>query len=78
MVVLSLNDGEELSGVLKEDNDQQVVIDLGDNNLRTIPKSAIKERIDAASSMPPVTSVLTKAEIRDLVEFLYSLKSDES
>lgn len=73
VVVLTLSDGKTISGVLKEENENQVVVQVGDEQARTIQKSAITERINAASSMPAMGTILEREELRDLVAFLASL-----
>lgn len=72
-VVLTLKNEEVLSGILKEENEQYLVVELGEGKQRNIAKKEIIERINANSSMPPVSAMLGKREIRDLVAFLASL-----
>lgn len=73
VVVLTLDDGKTVSGILKEENDQKVVIQVGEEAPVTIQKSKITERIDAASSMPAMGTIMEREELRDLVAFLVSL-----
>ena len=49
VVVLTLDDGKTVSGILKEENDQKVVIQVGEEAPVTIQKSKITERIDPES-----------------------------
>lgn len=73
VVVLTLSDGKTVSGILKEENDKQVVLQVGEEAPQTIEKSKITERIDAASSMPAMGTIMEREELRDLVAFLVSL-----
>lgn len=73
VVVLTLDDGRTLSGIVKEETDSQLVLQVGQEAPQTIAKSSITERIDANSSMPAMGDILTKEELRDLVEFLAGL-----
>lgn len=73
VVVLTLSDGKTVSGILKEENETEVVLQVGNENPRNIKKSDITERINAASSMPAMGSILKREELRDLVAFLTTL-----
>jgi quinoprotein glucose dehydrogenase len=74
VVVLTLSDGNTVSGTLKEENETDLVIQAGDATPQQIAKSSITERIDAASSMPAMGSILEREELRDLIAFLVTLK----
>lgn len=73
VVVLTLRDGRTISGIVKEENDKQLVLQIGQAAPQTIAKSDIEERIDANSSMPPMGDILSKEELRDIVAFLAGL-----
>ena len=74
-VVVKTIDGKVISGILKADDDKKIAIMPGDGKLIEIPKDEIKTRKNQEESiMPPLAGVLTKFEIRHLVEFLSSLK----
>jgi putative heme-binding domain-containing protein len=73
VVSLELNDGKSISGILKEENERSLVVEDSNNEKLTIEKSAIAERVDAMSSMPPVQQRLSKREIRDMVAYLSTL-----
>jgi quinoprotein glucose dehydrogenase len=73
-VFLLQSDAVETGRVEKED-DRQVVLLLADGNRKTIAKSDIKARKVGLSAMPEdEIKHLTKRELRDVVEFLASLK----
>ena len=73
VVVLTLSDGKTISGILKQEDDAELTIQVGEDAPQTIKKSDITERIDAASSMPAMGTILEREELRDLVAFLASV-----
>ena len=73
-VTLTLKDGQEVSGILMEETDQQLTLKTSEAEPLHIAVSRIAERRNAPSSMPPMGTLLSKREIRDLVEFLAELK----
>jgi len=73
-IFLMQSDAVETGRVEKED-DKQVVIVLADGNRKTLAKADIKGRKLGLSAMPEdEVKRLTKRELRDVVEFLASLK----
>jgi len=78
ILVLTI-DGQTYSGVLKEETDEAVNLVDADGKLITIPQDDIEGRKSAKSPMPEdIYKHLSKSELRDLVEFLASLKKDGS
>lgn len=74
-VIVALDDGEVLSGVFKSEDEDTLSIMSPEGKLLTIEKARIEERGRGQSAMPEdAVKVLTKSEIRDLVEFLTSLR----
>lgn len=73
-VTLTLKDGQVVSGILMAETDQQLTLKTSEAEPLHIAVSRIAERRNAPSSMPPMGTLLTKREIRDLVEFLAELK----
>ena len=74
-VVVARSDGQVLAGVLKGEDDKTLRLMTAEAKLIEIPKSDIEERKRGASAMPEeLHKKLTKAELRDLVEFLSSLR----
>ena len=69
---LKLQNGEEISGVLTSENGHDVTVtNVTDGKKRKILVADIAERTPLPSPMPPhFGMVLSKREIRDLVEFL--------
>jgi quinoprotein glucose dehydrogenase len=73
--VLVLSSGKMYVGVVKSETAKEVKLQADDGALVTIKKSDIEERLRGKSAMPEdVAKSLSKAELRDLVEFLSQLK----
>jgi quinoprotein glucose dehydrogenase len=61
--------------VLKGEDSKEVRLMTPEGALLTVPKKQIEERRTGKSAMPDdLTKHLTRREVRDLVEFLASLK----
>ncbi len=73
-VSLKLKDGQEVTGTLAKENTEELVITTSDAEPLVIPVSRIAKRENMPSSMPAMGTLLSKREIRDVVEFLSSLK----
>ncbi len=77
-VVLALDDGRQVAGILKGESDKSLQLMSPEGKLVTVPKAAIESRTTGKSAMPQdVAKTLTKSDIRDLVEFLVGLKGAE-
>jgi quinoprotein glucose dehydrogenase len=75
IVNVTKQNGESIIGTLLHRDDQRVRLKTGDSDNVEIAASDIKTVESAPSGMPEVVAlVLTKSEIRDLVEFLSNLK----
>ena len=73
-VMLTLKDGQTVTGVLSQENDHEIVLKTAEAEPLKIAVSRIAKRENLPSSMPPMGYLLSKREIRDVVEFLASLK----
>ena len=71
-VSVKLKNGEQVDGTLREETDTHVVLMAG--TLQRIPKTDIVQRTNPVSAMPPMGLILTPRELRDIVEFLSTLK----
>jgi putative heme-binding domain-containing protein len=71
-VSLTLNDGDTASGVVaSQSSDEITLTSFTDGTKRMVKTADIAERTPLPSPMPPHFGViLTKREIRDLVEFI--------
>ncbi len=75
VIAVTMNDGSIVAGMLTKETETEVVVrDITTNKETVCLKSDIKTLPPAMSSMPPMGTILSKAEIRDLVAFLSSLK----
>jgi len=73
-VVLTLTDGSRVSGILIEENELELFLKTSNAEPLKIPIQRISKRDNVPSSMPSMGSILSRREIRDLVEFLANLK----
>jgi quinoprotein glucose dehydrogenase len=73
-VTLTLKDGQEVFGILAKETDTEVTITTSDAEPIVVPVARIAKRENIPSSMPAMGDVLSKREIRDVVEFLTGLK----
>ncbi len=72
-VQVTLKNGQRLFGTLREENDVRIVVEAGPDQMR-IAKTDISERTNLPSAMPPMGSILSKREIRDVLEYLGTLR----
>jgi quinoprotein glucose dehydrogenase len=73
-VSVTLTNGQEVIGLLAKETEAELTINTSDAEPLVIEKSRIKARENLPSSMPAMGSILSKREIRDMVEFLTTLK----
>jgi len=73
-VVLLLDDGRVVAGVIKSETDTVIELQTPQNEKYSIIKSEIEERSPPKSTMPSMDSVLAPREIRDIIAYLKSLK----
>ncbi|WP_425237857.1 HEAT repeat domain-containing protein [Ulvibacterium sp.] len=75
-VRLTLKDGQKVTGVLEEETKEEIILRTSDAEPMEIAISRIKKRENMPSAMPPMGLLINKRELRDLMEFLASLKDD--
>ena len=74
-VIVELKNGTSYAGILKSETDQELVINSPEDGLIKIKKENIKSRQKGLSGMlEGLKDVLSHRELRDIVEFLASLK----
>ena len=73
-VILTLKDGQNLTGVLEKESAHELVIRTSEAEPLKIPVSRIKKRENMISSMPPIGRLISKRELRDLIAYLSTLK----
>ncbi len=72
---MGLKNGDTYVGVLKKETPDELIIHPVDSGPLTIKKSDIESRRSSLSPMPEgMGLILTKEELRNLVEYLSSLK----
>jgi quinoprotein glucose dehydrogenase len=75
-VILTLNDGQIITGVLEAEKAHELIIRTSEAEPMEIPLSRIKKRENIISSMPPIGKIISKRELRDLIEYLSGLKQE--
>jgi quinoprotein glucose dehydrogenase len=74
-VILSLANGQVVTGIVKEENAKEIRLVTAEGKSVTVRQDEVDERQTGKSAMPAdIIKSLSKAEVRDLVEFLSSLK----
>lgn len=74
IVQLQLKDGSSVSGTMMRESADRVVVRGSDGAERDIPVASIQQRSQVPSVMPPMGSLLSTSELRDVVEYLTTLK----
>lgn len=74
-IVLTLKSGTSAAGIVASETATTLTLRNTDNQLIDVKKSDIAKRDSAPSGMPEIYgTILTKSEIRDVVEYLASLR----
>jgi quinoprotein glucose dehydrogenase len=75
-LLLEMKDGRSYAGILKGQDDQELsLFSIEDNMLVKLKKSDIKKEVKGRSAMPEgLGAILAKQDLRNLVEFLATLK----
>ena len=73
-VTLTLIDGRVVAGTVLKDDKKSVTIKDPNGKTITVPTEDIEARTIPNSAMPSVENTLTLREVRDLVEYLTTLK----
>jgi putative heme-binding domain-containing protein len=69
-----LTDGQEVSGSVISETADEIQLKTNDAEPLRIAVSRVKSRENLPSGMPPMGTMMSKREIRDVVEYLSSLK----
>ena len=80
MTTIVTDDGRAFSGYLTSESNGTVGLrDLATGKVREIPSDTIEERINKGTAMPSgFTNSLTRKELRDLISYLGTLKSENN
>jgi putative heme-binding domain-containing protein len=73
-VKLTLKDGQVISGILAEESPTELVLKTSDAEPLRVAADRISKRENMISAMPPMGTLMSKREIRDMIEFLSNLK----
>lgn len=73
-VTLTLTDGQTATGILEKETAHELILRTSDAEPLEIPVSRIQKRENSISAMPAMGKLITKRELRDLIEYLASLK----
>lgn len=73
-ISLTLTDGQEVNGILEAENEHELILRTNQAEPLEVPISRISKRQNMPSAMPAMGKLITKRELRDLIEYLSSLK----
>jgi quinoprotein glucose dehydrogenase len=74
-VLVTTKDGTSFAGVVKSETDEELVLNSPEDGIVKVKKSDITGRERGISSMPEgLAALLSRRDLRDLVEYLSSLK----
>lgn len=74
-LLIELMDGRFFAGIIKQETETEIILASPEDGLVTLKKSEIKSRERGASGMPEgINDILSKAELRDVMAYLQSLK----
>ncbi|WP_149303648.1 HEAT repeat domain-containing protein [Pareuzebyella sediminis] len=75
-VSLTVKDGQKVNGILEEETENELTLRTSDAEPLEIATSRIARRENQPSAMPAMGRLVSKRELRDLIEYLASLKKD--
>ncbi|RBP44311.1 putative membrane-bound dehydrogenase-like protein [Roseimicrobium gellanilyticum] len=75
MVSVTLKDGKSYAGVVVKEDAENVELKLADGSVKKIDIAEVTVKTPPISVMPPMSAMLTKRQLRDLVAYLAGLKS---
>ncbi|MEK6261948.1 MAG: PVC-type heme-binding CxxCH protein [Planctomycetota bacterium] len=74
--ILQMDDGKVHAGIIKSDDGQRIQLQKPEGAIVVLEKSAIEDRAVGKSGMPEdLVKKITKSDIRDLVEYLSTLRN---
>ncbi len=73
-VSLALTDGRVVAGILRAEDRDTLIVETPGGRRESIARALVEDRTPAHSAMPGVADVLSPRDLRDLIEYLYSLK----
>ncbi len=73
-VTVTLKDGQIATGILEKETEHELILRTSDAEPLEIAHSRIQKRENSISAMPAAGKLISKRELRDLIEYLSSLK----
>lgn len=73
-VAITLQNGDTVRGIIQEESSSSLTIQTAQGEFHEIDRANIKSRQNAPSSMPPMGLILSRSELRDMIEFLANQK----
>jgi putative heme-binding domain-containing protein len=73
MISVTLKDGQTVSGGLVLSNASEIQVRIADGTIQKISSSNVAAKTDPISVMPPMSAILNKRQIRDVVAYLSEL-----
>jgi len=73
-ITIVRDDGTLVAGVIKQEDAKQVTLETPEGKQVVIPVAEIDDRTMPTSAMPSIERALTPSEVRDLVEYLSTLR----
>ena len=73
-VALTLKDGQKVNGILEEETEEELTLRTSQAEPLEIAVSRIEKRENMPSAMPAMGRLISKRELRDLIEYLANLK----
>ena len=74
--ILQMDDGKVHAGIIKSDDGQRIQLQKPEGAIVVLEKSAIEDRAVGKSGMPEdLVKKMTKSDVRDLVEYLSTLRN---
>lgn len=71
---LVLQDGRAVTGIIRKEDDGSITLETATGEISTIKKTDVEERTPARSPMPSPLKHLSRRDLRDLVEYLSTLR----
>lgn len=73
MISVTLKDGQTVSGSLVLSNANEIQVRIADGTIQKISQKNVAAKTDPISVMPPMSAMLNKRQIRDVVAYLSEL-----
>ncbi|MEP2278502.1 c-type cytochrome [Maribacter sp.] len=74
-ITITLKDGQKVQGVLIEENNKEILLRTSEAEPLRIPLMRIAQRENSMSAMPAMSRMISRRELRDLIQYLGSLRN---